>query len=207
MKKLDLTKTDKTYYSAKSVPQLINLPPTRYIAIQGKGDPDGSAFAASVQALYATAYILKFNHKAKGNDFTVPKLEGLWWHENQLQPLTEMANTPIDIPREQWHYRLLIRLPDFVEADEIPTATTRVISEKQLGQAQNVEYFELHEGKCIQIMHIGPFSDEPKTLAIIASFAMQHKLEQNGRHHEIYLSDFRKTSPEKLRTILREPVK
>lgn len=207
MQKLDLTKTDKTYYSAKSVPQLVNLQPARYISIQGKGDPDGLAFGTNVQALYATAYLLKFVHKANGNDFTVPKLEGLWWYDKELQPLMELANTPVAIPREQWHYRLLIRLPDFVTTDEILTATAKVVSEKQLSQAQNVKYFELHEGKCIQIMHTGPFSEEPRTLAIISSFAKQHQLEQNGYHHEIYLSDFRKTPSEKLRTILREPVK
>ena len=206
MEKLDLSKTDKTYYSAKSAPQLLVIPKTRYISILGKGDPNGLAFATNVKALYATAYLLKFAHKARGNDFTVPKLEGLWWHDSEL-PLMEISKIPVAIPREQWHYRLLIRLPDFVSADEIPTATVKVVREKQLSQAQNVQYFELNEGKCIQILHTGPFSQEPKTLALITNFAKQHQLDQNGYHHEIYLSDFRKTASEKLRTILREPVK
>lgn len=118
-----------------------------------------------------------------------------------------MEESPRAIPRSEWEYRLLIRLPDFVTEAQIKKAIDSVRAKKTIPNLDKVEIFKMHEGKCVQMLHVGPFSEEPKTLKQIMDFTSAHNLQRNGLHHEIYLSDFRKTPPEKLRTILREPVR
>jgi hypothetical protein len=207
MEKLDLTKQFKTYYTAKSSPEIVHFDTVHYISITGKGDPSGEDFAQKIEALYSTIYSVKFNWKAKEKDFVVAKLEGLWWFdESQYQGKT-VVNSPTEVPRSEWEYRLLIRLPEFVTKENIETAKQMVLKKKQLELVNQVDYFTLHEGKCIQMLHVGPFSTEPESLAKIMEFSEKNNLQKNGLHHEIYLSDFRKTAPEKLKTILREPVK
>ena len=111
------------------------------------------------------------------------------------------------MPRSEWEYRLLIRMPEFVSAKDLDAAKESVINRKSIQQAARVEWYTMEEGTCVQMLHVGPFSTEPRSLQIIGSFTETHQLQRNGLHHEIYLSDFRKTAPEKLKTILREPVK
>ncbi|WP_205513842.1 GyrI-like domain-containing protein [Longitalea arenae] len=207
MHKLDLTKTYKAYFTAKVQPELVNIESARFISIQGKGDPSGPAFADNIAALYAMAYTIKFMYKAQNNDFVVSKLEALWWFDDNKYKSTSIETAPTEIPRSEWEYRLLIRMPEFVTVNDIDTAREIVRTKKNRPLAEQVSYFRMTEGKSIQVLHIGPFSTEPETLKKIAAFSELHKLAQNGLHHEIYLSDFRKTPPEKLRTILREPVK
>jgi hypothetical protein len=206
MNKLDLTKTDKVYYTAKTKPQIIHIEKAHYLSIVGKGDPSDEAFANNIQALYPTAYAIKFMCKALSNDFVVPKLEALWSFDEEKYNNVSIDEAPLKIPRSEWNYRIMIRMPDFVTKEQVETAIAIAIK-KQIKLASTIEFYEMTEGKVIQILHIGPFANEPETLKQIQEFSKENNLQKNGMHHEIYLSDFRKTPPEKLRTILREPVK
>lgn len=207
MDKLDLTKLYKAYYTAKTRPEIVDIDAGRYLSIPGKGDPSSPAFAERIQALYATAYVIKFAYKAQGKDFTVAKLEGLWWYDQVRYAGVGMNDAPTAIPRSEWEYRLLIRLPEYVEREAVAEAAKKAVAEKGIALAGAVSYFELQEGTCIQMLHVGPFDKEPESLQQIGAFCRERGLQQNGLHHEIYLSDFRKTAPDKLKTILREPVK
>lgn len=207
MEKLDLSKVYRHYYTAKTRPELVNIEPAKFISITGKGDPSGKPFADNIAALYSTAYTIKFSFKSNNKDFVVSKLEGLWWYDENKFKNKAAANTPAEVPRSEWEYRLLIRMPEFVEKQDMDVAIKTVIDKKALTLASQVEYFEMKEGQCVQMLHIGPFSTEPETIQKIISFININGFERNGYHHEIYLSDFRKTAPEKLKTILREPVK
>lgn len=207
MEKLDLTKKYKSYYTAKTQPQLVEIEKAPFLSIVGKGDPSGQAFADRVQALYATAYTIKFIFKGQDKDFGVPKLEGQWWYDQVRYAGLTMDGAPKAVPRQEWEYRLLIRLPDFVDRQDVASASEAVATKKDIGLAREIILLEMSEGKSVQMLHVGPFDKEPETLKKINAFIQENGLQQNGLHHEIYLSDFRKTSPEKLKTILREPVK
>jgi hypothetical protein len=206
MEKLDLTKHYRSYYTASRKPELVTIEPARYLSITGKGDPSSKEYGEKIEAFYSTVYTLKFMYKALGQDFAVAKLEGLWWYDEALYGGVSMADAPVKIPRKEWCYRMLIRIPDFAEAGVLQQAIEKVIDNKRILQAANVHVYEKEGERAVQMLHIGPFNNEPETLAQIFAFMKEHQLERGGRHHEIYLSDFRKTAPEKLRTILREPV-
>lgn len=205
MEKLDLTKKYKTYYHAPTRPEIVDIGPAQYLSLTGTGDPSGEAFAANVAALYPVAYAIKFRCKERGNDFTVAKLEGQWWFDMQAFPGLTMADAPVKVPRSEWSYRLLIRLPDYVTAEDISTGIAAAVK-KGVPYAEKVALFNMHEGKSVQMLHKGPFSREGESLQVMHDFMVAQKLSHNGLHHEIYLSDFRKTPQEKLKTILREPV-
>jgi hypothetical protein len=207
MDKLDLAKKYKTYFTAKTKPELMQIESAQFISICGKGDPSDKPFANRIEALYPTAYTLKFMYKAKDKDFVVSKLEGLWWFDEKKYAGKTMQASAVEVPRSEWEYRLLIRLPDFVTKQDLDDAIETVIAKKDIQLAKQIEFYTMTEGKCIQMLHVGPFATEPESLQQIAVFSKAHKLTKNGLHHEIYLSDFRKISPEKLKTILREPVK
>jgi len=207
MEKLDLAKVYKAYYSAAVKPALKDIGPAQYISITGKGDPSGKEFGDNIQLLYAVAYALKFMCKTDGNDFTVPKLEALWDFDHKKYSGISMIDAPAKVPRSEWTYRLMIRLPEYVRQKQIASAIRQVIIKKKLEQAEKVEYYKMNEGKVVDMLHIGPFDKEMETLVHIQAFTEANNLKKNGQHHEIYLSDFRKTIPEKLKTILREPVK
>lgn len=207
MEKLDLSKKYKSYYSAKTTPELVIIEKAQFISIVGKGDPSGKPFADNIEALYSTAYSIKFAYKAQNSDFVVSKLEGLWWYDENKYSGNTMTNAPVEIPRSEWEYKLLIRMPEFVTKSDVIAAIATVVEKKELALAQQVAFYEMEEGKCVQMLHVGPFATEPETLAAIGKFIEANKYARNGLHHEIYLSDFRKTAAEKLKTILREPVK
>lgn len=207
MEKLDLTKHFKNYYTAKTKPELLHIEKAQYLSITGKGDPSGADFAQKIQAIYPVAYALKFTFKARGKDFAVAKLEGLWWYDEKRYAGISIADSPKAIPRSEWEYRLLIRIPDYVEQKDVQAAVETCYTSKGHPAIREVSYFEMEEGKVVQMLHIGPFDNEPETLAKLNDYISTHALGRNGLHHEIYLSDFRKTSPDKLKTILREPVK
>jgi len=204
-KKTDLTKEHRAYYTATASPTLLEFGPTPYLSITGSGDPSGPAFAEAVQALYPVAYAVKFISKANGRDFVVAKLEGLWWFDGAYDGLT-ISEAPKRVPREAWRWQLLIRMPDTVTEKLTQQAVRQVSEKKGLPRINDVSFITLNEGRCIQILHKGPFDKEPETLQRIEEFAKAHSLQKNGHHHEIYLSDMRKTEPAKLKTILREPV-
>lgn len=207
MAKVDLAKEDKAYFTAKTKPAEYELGPVRYLAVKGKGDPSSESFATKISALYATAYTVKFDCKALGKDFVVPKLEGQWWYDERRFGTPSMEEAPKAIPRSEWEYRLLIRMPEFVTEAQVSAAASVVVQKKGIAEAALVSLLKLNEGRVVQMLHVGPFNKEPETLAHMMAFMREKGLQKNGLHHEIYLSDFRKTAPEKLRTILREPVK
>lgn len=207
MEKLNLSKQYKAYYTATTKPALVEIGAAKYLSIVGKGDPSGTEYANTLQALYATAYGVKFWYKAQKQDFVVAKLEGLWWFDEIQYKDIAMADSPTQIPRSEWHYRMLIRMPEYVTAAIIQQIINEVATKKQLILAKQVELYEMEEGKCVQMLHVGPFDKEPESLKQIMQFCETHQLQRNGLHHEIYLSDFRTTAPGKLKSILREPVK
>ena len=207
MDKLDLTKKYKSYFTAKPAPELVQIDPFQFISILGKGDPSGKEFADHIEALYSVAYTLKFSFKAREKDFVVSKLEGLWWFDEEKFSSKSIETIMIEVPRSEWQYRLLIMLPDFVTDQDLKDAIKAVVNKKGLALAQEIEFYTMSEGACVQMLHVGPFATEPETLKKIIAFTTENGLVRNGYHHEIYLSDFRKTAPSKLKTILREPVK
>jgi hypothetical protein len=138
-------------------------------------------------------------------DFVVSKLEGLWWYDENKYPGKTME-TAVDVPRSDWQYKLLIRLPEYVHEPDVTHAKETVLTKKKIPLAKEVAYFEMMEGRSVQMLHVGPFSTELETLKKLGAFITANNFAKNGLHHEIYLSDFRKTEPGKLRTILREPV-
>jgi hypothetical protein len=207
MVKTDFTKKYKAYYSAKAKPELVQLDPVVYLSVTGKGDPSSKDFADNIQLLYTIAYSIKFSFKAREEDFVVPKLEALWWFDEEQYKNIPMNEAPTRIPRSEWYYRLLIRMPENIKGTDVTQAISSAADKQPIAALEQVGLFKLTEGKCVQILHTGPFDREPESLEKILTFTKDHNLKRNGLHHEIYLSDFRKTSPEKLRTILREPVK
>jgi hypothetical protein len=196
--KIDLTKEYKSYYNATKKPELIKFDEAQYLSINGIGAPAGDEFNSKVQALYPLAFGVKNLSKKAGRDYVVPKLEGLWWVEDK-RPF-------MDVPREEWHWQLLNRLPEFISIDLIEKARTEVIKKKKIELVKEINIEKMKEGHCVQILHIGPYSTEPETIDKIFEFIMNNDLVPNGLHHEIYLSDPRNTAPEKMKTILRQPV-
>lgn len=205
MEKLDLSKKYKTYFTAKPRPELVTVEKAQFLSLLGKGDPSSKTFTENIEALYSTAYALKFDCKAQGHDFVVSKLEGLWWYDEKKYPNKTIA-TAVDVPRSEWEYRLLIRMPDVVKKKDLDRAKASVMGKKNLPLVQQIELYTMMEGTCVQMLHVGPFSTEPESLQHMNAFMEANRLSRNGVHHEIYLSDFRKTEPHKLKTILREPV-
>ncbi|MEM4347263.1 MAG: GyrI-like domain-containing protein [Candidatus Altiarchaeota archaeon] len=197
--KLDLTKEYKTYYTARTNPNVVEFGEIPFLTIEGKGEPAGEVFTKAVEALYPLAYSVKNISKKQGKDFSVPKLEGLWW--------VEPDRPALEVPREEWRWKLLIRMPDFVTSDMVEKAKEEVFKKKGITLVKEIKFEKIKEGKCIQILHIGPYSTEPESLSKMRKLMEQKNLVENGLHHEIYLSDPRKVAPEKMKTILRQPVK
>jgi hypothetical protein len=207
MEKLDLTKKFKKYYTAKKQPEVLEIEQAQFLSIIEKGDPSEKAYSDKLHTLYATAYAVKFMCKAIEKDFVVAKLEGLWSFDEEKFKNISMRDAPVKIPRSEWLYRMLIRMPEYVTEEQIYTAIETVVRKKQILMANEVELYTMNEGKVVQMLHVGPFSQEYETLEQMAHFIEAHTLKRNGLHHEIYLSDFRKTPSHLLKTILREPVK
>ena len=197
--KLDLTKEYKQYYNAKNALIFLEFGNVPYVTIEGKGEPAGEAFTKAIEALYPLAYGIKANYKKLGKDFGVPKLEGLWWVK---------SNKPfLDIPRKEWYWKLLIRMPNFVTSETFKNAKEEVFKKKGISLIKEIKFENKNEGKCVQIMHIGPYSTEQKTIEHMMDFIKKNNYSINGLHHEIYISDPRKTATAKMKTILRLPIK
>lgn len=206
MDKLDFKKTDKPLYSGKAGRwDRLDVPEMTFLVVDGQGDPNGPDYAAALGVLYPMAYGLKFAAKAKGADFVVPPLEALWWADD---PVAFVAGR-----REKWQWRAMLRMPGQVSADELEEIRTTVAGKlrKKGANAErlsDVQMLKLAEGDSLQILHIGAYTDEAPTLADLHDRLMPEMgVTFNGPHHEIYLSDPRRVAPEKLRTILRQPVK
>ncbi|MHB1688458.1 MAG: GyrI-like domain-containing protein [Ignavibacteriaceae bacterium] len=199
MDKLDLTKEYKNYYLAKTKPELVKFDKVSYLTIKGKGEPAEKEFLEKTSALYPVAYGVKKICKNQHKDFGVPKLEGLWWVESNKPALT--------VPRTEWFWKLLIRMPNFVDKEILEQAIKEVTEKKKLAIANEVKFETINEGDLVSVLHIGSYATEPESIAQMEKFIAENKLSKNGLHHEIYLSDPNKTEPDKLKTILRQPVK
>jgi hypothetical protein len=198
MEKLDLTKKNKEYYSAKTKAEKVIFGPLPYLSILGKGEPAGKEFSEKAGAIYPVAYAIKKICKEADQDFGVPKLEALWW-VNDKRPALE-------VPRSEWYWKLLIRMPDFVTEQFLEKAVIDVIKKKTT-VASEVKFEIIDEGALVSILHIGSYKTEPESISKMDDFIKSSGLTKNGLHHEIYVSDPNKTEPGKLKTILRQPVK
>lgn len=199
MEKLDLTKRYKNYYSAKLKPELVNFGQIPYLTITGKGEPAGKEFSTKTGALFPVAYGIKKLYKHNNMDFCVPKLEGLWW--------VESSKPAISIPRSEWLWKLLIRMPDFATSEMLEKAVKEVIEKKKIDIANQVKLEIIDERNLVSILHVGSYATEPESLKQMDDFITKSEYVKDGHHHEIYLSDPNKTHPDKLKTILRQPVK
>ncbi|MDE5866910.1 MAG: GyrI-like domain-containing protein [Lachnospiraceae bacterium] len=205
----DYKKEYKEFYMPKNKPSIVEVPPMNYIAVRGKGNPneEGSEYKQSIGLLYGIAFTIKMSkmgsHKIDGYfDYVVPPLEGFWWQENTKE---------IDYSKkEDFHFISVIRLPDFVTKKDFDWAIEEA-SKKKKEDFSKVEFLTVDEGLCVQCMHIGSYDDEPGTIVIMHEFMTAEGYElditDTRLHHEIYLSDARRVAPEKLKTVIRHPVK
>ncbi len=195
--KLDLAKLHRADYVAPRQPVVLTIKPTRYLAISGQGAPGGDEFSARIGALYAMAYTIKMTRKFAGlQDYTVGRLEAQYFFEGD----------PAGIPKAQWRWKLLIRTPDFIKPADLKQAVATLLKRGKTEPVQAVKLERIAEGRCVQMLHVGPYEHECETIAKMQAFAEGKGLRLAGSHHEIYISDPRRVPPERLKTILREPV-
>jgi hypothetical protein len=196
--KVDLKKELRALYSADPEPQLVDVPELGFLMVDGRGDPNTAPeYGEALVVLYGVAYRVKFLAKAAGRDFVVAPLEGLWWAEDM--------EAYLDGDRSAWEWTMMIALPDFVGGDLVAEAVGAMGPGAGPG-LERLRYGRYHEGRAAQLMHFGPYADEAPTIRRLHDFISDRGLERTGRHHEIYLSDPRRTAPEKLRTVIRQPV-
>ena len=205
----DFKKEYKEFYMPKGKPEIVTVPKMNYIAVRGKGNPneEDGEYKKSIELLYGIAYTIKMSkkgdYKIEGYfDYVVPPLEGFWWQENL---------DGIDYGhKENFQWISVIRLPDFVTKADFEWAIEEATRKKKMDFSK-VEFLEIEEGLCVQCMHSGSYDDEPATVAamdkFIADNGYENDISDTRRHHEIYLSDARKVAPEKLKTVIRHPIK
>ena len=201
MDKIDFKKTLDSYQAKRGVFRLVEVPPLHYLMIDGHGDPNTSpAFAEAIETLYPIAYKLKFASKqGLGRDYVVPPLEGLWWADD----MDAFSNRD----KSQWDWTLLLLVPDWIDQAMVDAAVEQVAAKDPPARLGDVRFDLLDEGLCVQTLHIGSFDDEgPVLQKLHEEFIPSQGLPPTGHHHEIYFSDFRRTAPDKLRTLLRQPV-
>lgn len=198
--KVDLKKTD-AYRARAGEFRILEVPQAGYLVLEGEGDPNSPVFGEAIEALYPLAYAVKFASKRElGRDFVVMPLEGLWWADDPAAFTTARD-------KSRWHWTLLIRQPDWVDATLVDAARATVAAKGAPPRSDEIRLASLEEGLCVQTLHLGPFDAEAPLLARMHDeFIPTNGLRMTGHHHEIYLSDFRRTAPEKVRTILRQPV-
>jgi hypothetical protein len=190
--KVDLYKLHKADYVTPKEPVFVRIGAAKYLTVEGQGEPGGEMFQSMLGALYAAAYTIKMTKKFAGQDYKVCGLEGLWWG--------------FEGARETWRWKLIIRVPEFIAARDLKDAVARLKEKGKGDLPEKVRLETIKEGRCVQMLHVGPYSAEPATVERMKAFAEASGLSLRGPHHEIYLSDPRRVAPEKLRTILRFPV-
>jgi hypothetical protein len=202
MSKTDLKKELKHLYrpSAKEF-IVVDVPPMNFLMIDGHGDPNtAQEYEDAVEALYAVAYALKFvSKREKGKDYVVPPMEGLWWVENMKEFTTQ--------DKSAWDWTMMIMQPEWVTQEMFEEALEQVEEKKNPPALSKLRLEAYAEGLSVQIMHIGPYEAEAPTIASMHAFIDQNGYQPAGKHHEIYLGDPRKVAPEKLKTVLRQPIK
>ena len=202
MGKVNLKKELKHLYnpSAKEI-SVVDVPSMNFLMIDGAGDPNVSPeYQQAMEALFSLSYALKFRiKKGIGTDYVVMPLEGLWWTDDLSQ--FSMTNKAI------WKWTAMIMQPEYVTRELFEEALAEVRRKKGLPALDRIRFETFHEGLSAQIMHIGPYAAEEPTIARLHGFIRDNGYELNGKHHEIYLSDPRRTAPEKLKTVLRQPIR
>ena len=200
--KIDFKKSLDAYQGKRGGFRIVEIPDLQYLMIDGHGDPNTSpAFAEAVQALYPVAYKLKFASKRDlGRDYVVPPLEGLWWAQ-------DMDSFTAARDKSQWDWTLMIMVPDWIGQSMVDAAVAVAGAKARPARLDDIRLESLSEGHCVQTLHIGSFDDKAGLLTQMHhEFIPENGLRMVGTHHEIYLSDSRKVAPEKLRTLLRQPV-
>lgn len=200
MAKIDLKKTLKHLYNpSTSAAVLLDVPPMTYLMIDGQGDPNTAAeYAAAVEALFSLAYALKFYLKrTQERDYTVMPLQGLWWAEDMREFSVER--------KDDWLWTMMILQPEEITLEMFEQVRAEVTKKKKLATLAKVRLETYHEGPVAQIMHRGPYSAEGPTVARLHACIAEHGYSLSGKHHEIYLSDPRKTALEKMKTVIRQP--
>lgn len=205
----DFKKEYKELYLPKTTPEIVTVPPATFIAMRGRGDPneEGGQYKAAVSVLYSLAYTIKMSnrgpYKIQGFfDYIVPPLEGFWWQEGARG--VDYSN------KQAFSWISAIRLPDFVRRSDFDWAKDEVWKKKKIS-CSAAEYLRIEEGLCVQALHIGPFDEEPATVAAMDRYIGErgyvNDFSATRLHHEIYLSDINKVAPEKWKTVVRHPVK
>lgn len=206
----DFKKEYKEFYMPKNKPSIVTVPKANYIAVRGKGNPNEAdgAYQKAIGVLYSVAYTLKMSYKTDYNikgffEYVVPPLEGFWWQDG--------IDGSVDYTdKSAFNWISVIRLPDFVTKKDFAWAVETAAKKKKM-DCSSAEFITVEEGLCVQIMHIGAYDDEPATVAIMDKFLTENGYENDFSevrlHHEIYLSDARKVSPEKLKTVIRHPIR
>lgn len=199
--KIDLLNLHKQEYNAGATPALFDIAPAQYLMIDGRGAPESPLFEGCIGALYSAAYTIKIRCKAEGrSDYVVSKLECRWEMPAGVENFSEVS-------RGEWEWTLMIRTPEHITTDDLRQAV-EVLKDK--GKAENVQDVRLEtlaEGTCIQMMHLGSYEKIHESVLLMDRFAEQNNCTPCGKHHEIYFSDPRRAAPEKLKTLLRQPVR
>ncbi|AMO55558.1 hypothetical protein GZ77_09580 [Endozoicomonas montiporae] len=201
-------KSEKELYIPKTKPQLIDIPKFNYFAINGKGNPNSDYFIKYIEALYAASYSVRMSHKSGFSlsdffEYTVYPLEGIWdISDDEKQKVNGVLN------KDALIYTLMIRQPSFVTKEFASEAIERASKKKDNPLIRDLQFISLEDGQCVQMLHVGSFDNEPETFKIMEEFCSQNNLERSSmQHREIYLSDFRKTQTDKLKTNLRFKVR
>jgi hypothetical protein len=203
MSKLDLKKEFKQLYNPSTKEfVLVDVPPMHFLMIDGNGDPNtAQSFKDAMETLYAVAYTIKFALKKSGEDFTVMPLEGLWW-------TPDMADFSVE-SKGDWSWTVMIAQPDQVTGDLVKAAIAETERKKNPAALPLLRFETFHEGLSAQIMYLGPYADEGPTIARMHAWIIEQGYDFHGagKHHEIYMSDPRRVTPDKMRTIIRQPVR
>ena len=205
----DYKKEYREFYMPKNTPSIVDVPPMNFIAVRGRGDPndEGGEYKAAMNVLYGVAYTIKMSKKGGRQmegyfDYVVPPLEGFWWQDGVIG--VDYSN------KADFQWISLIRLPNFVTLEDFKWAVDEAERKKKTDFSK-AEFMTYHEGLCVQCMHIGSYDDEPATVALMNDYIAREgyvtDITDSRYHHEIYLSDPRRTSPEKLKTVIRHPVR
>jgi hypothetical protein len=202
MEKIDFKKKLKHLYqpSAKAVVQ-VDVPTLNFLMVDGEGDPNtAQAYSEAVEALFTLSYALKFRVKkgALGMDYVVMPLEGLWWADDMTTFTTA--------DKSNWKWTMMIMQPDFITREDVVNASADVGKKKNPAALIRVRFEAFTEGKCAQLLHIGPFAEEGPTIEKVHDFIERNGSQLTGKHHEIYLSDIRKADPKKWKTVIRQPM-
>lgn len=199
--KIDFKKTLPCYKTKYERIDVVDVPDMRYLMIDGSGSPGDQNFLDAISTLYPVAYALKFASKLTlDKDYVVPPLEALWWSD-------DMSSFTTARDKSKWKWTVMLMTPDWITKDMLAVAMEKSAKKVPADRLVKIKLQELREGKCVQTLHIGSYDDEGPVLKHVhEEFIPGRGLKMTGHHHEIYLSDFRRVAPEKLKTILRQPV-